>query len=259
MSESTINLAGRARPARPQAVLTVLNREWLSPHTVRITAGGPGFEALRMNEFTDKYAKLIFADPALGLRPPYDLEALRDSLAPDQRPVTRTYTLRGADAQRQQLAIDFVVHGDKGIAAPWAAQAEPGDTLTLSGAGGAYRPVPGSDWHLFAGDESALPAICSAGEYLDAAPPRGVDVIWLHRQEPGSEPGLLADAVLAGPWLPGRVDVFAHGERESMKAVRAALKARLGNNDQLSLSGYWASGRTEDVFQSEKRQPVGQI
>ena len=157
MSESTINLAGRARPARPQAVLTVLHREWLSPHTVRITAGGPGFEALRMNEFTDKYAKLVFADPVLGLRPPYDLAALRDSLAPDQRPVTRTYTLRRADAQRQQLAIDFVVHGDKGIAAPWAAQAEPGDALTLSGASGAYRPVPGSDWHLFAGASRPCP------------------------------------------------------------------------------------------------------
>ena len=44
-----------------------------------------------------------------------------------------------------------------------------------------------------------------------------------------------------------------------MKAVRSALKARLGDGDQLSLSGYWASGRTEDVFQSEKRQPIGQI
>ena len=28
---------------------------------------------------------------------------------------------------------------------------------------------------------------------------------------------------------------------------------------QLSLSGYWAAGRTEDVFQAEKRQPIGQI
>jgi NADPH-dependent ferric siderophore reductase len=278
MSESTINLAGRARPARPQAVLSVLRREWLSPHAVRITAGGPGFDALRMNEFTDKYAKIIFADPALGLRPPYDLAALRDSLPPDQQPVTRTYTLRRADAQRQQVAIDFVVHGDKGIAAPWAAHTEPGDILTLSGAGGAYRPDAGRDWHLFVGDESALPAICSAleslpadarglayletsdpGEYLDATPPPGLDVTWLHRPEPGSEPRLLADAVLAGPWLSGRADVFAHGERESMKAVRAALKGRLGEGDQLSLSGYWASGRTEDVFQSEKRQPIGQF
>jgi NADPH-dependent ferric siderophore reductase len=278
MSESTTTLAARPRPARPQAILAVLHREWLSPHTVRITAGGPGFEALRMNEFTDKYAKIIFADPGLGLTPPYDLAALRESLPPDRQPVTRTYTLRRADAERQQVAIDFVVHGDKGIAAPWAAHAEPGDLLTLSGAGGAYRPDPGSGWHLFAGDESALPAICSAlealpgdargiayletsdpGEYLDATLPSGMEVSWLHRPEPGSQPRLLADALLAGPWLSGRADVFAHGERESMKAVRAALKTRLGDDDQLSLSGYWASGRTEDVFQSEKRQPIGQI
>ena len=278
MSEATTNVAQRTRPARPQAVLTVLHQERVSPHTVRITAGGLGFEALRMNDFTDKYAKITFADPSRGLTPPYDLQALRESLPPHLRPVTRTYTLRQADVKRQQLAIDFVVHGDEGIAAPWAAHAEPGDILTLSGAGGAYRPDPGSDWHLFAGDESALPAICSAvevlpadargiayletcdpGEYLDATAPQGMEVIWLHRPEPGSQPRLLADALLAGAWLPGRVDVFAHGERESMKAVRAALKERLGEGDQLSLSGYWASGRTEDVFQSEKRQPIGQI
>jgi NADPH-dependent ferric siderophore reductase len=278
MSETTINPAGRTRPARPQAVLAVRRREWLSPHTVRITAAGPGFEALRMNDFTDKYAKILFVDPSLGLTPPYDLAALRESLPSDQQPVTRTYTLRRADPEGQELTIDFVVHGDKGIAAPWAAHAEPGDLLTMSGAGGAYRPDPDCDWHLFVGDESALPAICSAlealpadarglayletsdpGEYLDATPPSGVQVSWLHRPEPGRQPQLLADALAAGPWLSGRVDVFAHGERESMKAVRAALKARLGDGDQLSLSGYWAAGRTEDVFQSEKRQPIGQI
>jgi NADPH-dependent ferric siderophore reductase len=278
MSESTTIPTGRVRPARPQAVLTVLGRERLSTHTVRITAGGPGFDALRMNEFTDKYAKIIFVDPSLGLTPPYDLAALRESLPLDRQPVTRTYTLRRADAERQQVAIDFVVHGDEGIAAPWAAHAEPGDVLTMSGAGGAYRPDPDCDWHLLAGDESALPAICSAlealpgdargiayletsdpSEYLDATRPTGIEISWLHRPEPGSRPRLLADTLLAGPWLSGRADVFAHGERESMKAVRVALKTRLGDGDQLSLSGYWASGRTEDVFQSEKRQPVGQI
>jgi NADPH-dependent ferric siderophore reductase len=278
MSETTTNRADRARPARPQAVLSVLGREQLSPHTVRITAGGPGFDALRMNDFTDKYAKLLFVDPSLGLTPPYDLTALRESLPPGLQPVTRTYTLRRADPESQELTIDFVVHGDEGIAAPWAAQAEPGDLLTMSGAGGAYRPDPASDWHLLAGDESALPAICSAlealpgdargvayletsdpGEYLDAKLPGGVEVVWLHRPHPGRQPRLLADALLAGSWLPGRADVFAHGERESMKAVRAALKTRLGDADRLSLSGYWASGRTEDVFQSEKRQPIGQL
>jgi NADPH-dependent ferric siderophore reductase len=278
MSETTTSQPGRPRPARPQAVLSVRSRERLSPHTVRITAGGPGFEALRMNEFTDKYAKIVFVDPALGLTPPYDLAALRESLPPAQQPVTRTYTLRRADPERQELTIDFVVHGDEGIAAPWAARAEPGDLLTMSGAGGAYRPDPGSDWHLLAGDESALPAICSAlealpadargvayletsdpGEYLDAKAPGGVDVVWLHRTHPGAKPTLLAEAIAAGPWLPGVADVFAHGERESMKAVRAALKPLVGPGDQVSLSGYWAAGRTEDVFQAEKRQPIGQI
>ena len=278
MSETTTNRADRGRPARPQAILAVQRREQLSPHTVRITAGGEGFDELRMNDFTDKYAKILFVDPALGLTPPYDLAALRESLPPGRQPVTRTYTLRRADPQARELTIDFVVHGDDGIAAPWAAHAEPGDLLTMSGAGGAYRPDPGSDWHLLAGDESALPAICSAlealpddargiayletsdpGEYLDAKLPGGVEVVWLHRPHPGSQPRLLADALLAGSWLPGRADVFAHGERESMKAVRAVLKSRLGDGDQLSLSGYWAAGRTEDVFQSEKRQPIGQI
>ncbi|MBV9794999.1 MAG: siderophore-interacting protein [Actinobacteria bacterium] len=256
MTESTAGPAARTRPARPRAVLSVLSREQLSPHTVRITAGGPGFEALRMNEFTDKYAKIIFADAG----------------------VTRTYTLRRADPAGQQVTIDFVVHGDAGIAAPWAARAEAGDVLTMSGAGGAYRPDPDCDWHLFAGDESALPAICAAlealpadarglayletsdpGEYLDAKPPSGVEISWLHRPEPGRKPGLLAEALLAGPWPAGRADVFAHGERESMKAIRRALKSRLRDGDQVSLSGYWAAGRTEDVFQSEKREPIGKV
>ena len=192
--------------------------------------------------------------------------------------MTRTYTLRRADVQRR--ATRDRLRGARGrqvVAAPWAAHAEPGDILTLSGAGGAYHPDPDSDWHLFAGDESGLPAIappwrrypamraashletCDPGEYLDATLPSGMEVVWLHRPQPGSQPRLLADALLAGPWPSGRADVFAHGERESMKAVRSALKARLGDGDQLSLSGYWASGRTEDFLPSENRQPIGQI
>jgi NADPH-dependent ferric siderophore reductase len=266
------------RPSRPQTVLTVRRREQLSAHTVRIVAGGPGFDAFQANDFTDMYAKIVFVDPELGLAPPYDLAALRDALPPHRRPVTRTYTVRRAETDEQQLAIDFVVHGDAGIAAPWAARAEIGDTITLSGVGGAYRPDRSLDWHLFAGDESALPAICSAldalprdargiaylethdtAEHLDAEPPAGVAVVWLHREEPGTTPRLLADAIASGPWLPGRVGVFAHGERESMKAVRAVVKPRLTAADQLSLSGYWAYGRTEDIFQAEKREPIGQL
>lgn len=269
---------GSPRRARPQAVLAVRSREQLSAHTVRLVAGGAGFVEFRTNEFTDKYAKIIFVDPALGLTPPYDLAALRESLPPEQRPVTRTYTVRRVEAALEQISVDFVVHGDHGLAAPWAARAEPGELLTVSGAGGAYRPDPALDWHLFVGDESALPAINSAlealpssargiayletrddSDHLDTSAPPGVELRWLHRPDPGTQPGLLAEALTAGEWLPGRVGVFAHGERESMKAVRAALETRLTPGDELSLSGYWAYGRTEDLFQAEKRQPVGQL
>jgi NADPH-dependent ferric siderophore reductase len=270
--------ATKTRAQRPQAVLSVRRSEWLSPAMVRITAGGAGFSAFRANDFTDKYVKIIFVDPELGLTPPYDLAALRESLPAEQRPVTRTYTVRRVDPDQEQLTIDFVVHGSDGIAGPWAASARPGDVLALSGAGGAYAPDPGADWHLFAGDESALPAISSALEalpgsargiaYLETAHPElaahvtapaGVELRWLRQNKPGTEPQLLADALAAGPWLPGRVGVFAHGERESMKAVRAVLKTRDLGGAPLSLSGYWAYGRTEDRFQAEKREPIGQI
>ena len=160
MSETTTNRADRARPARParpQAILTVAGREQLSPHTVRITAGGPGFDSLRMNEFTDKYAKILFVDPGLGLTPPYDLAALRESLPPGQQPVTRTYTLRRADPQRREVTIDFVVHGDEGIAAPWAARAEPGDVLTMSGPAAPTAPIPAATGTCWPGTSRRCP------------------------------------------------------------------------------------------------------
>ncbi len=47
--------------------------------------------------------------------------------------------------------------------------------------------------------------------------------------------------------------------REQMKRLRKNFSARGIERAQLSLSGYWAAGRTEDAFQNEKREPVGQI
>jgi NADPH-dependent ferric siderophore reductase len=266
----------QSRPPRPQAVLTVESTEWVSPTTVRLVAGGEQFPVLRFNEFTDAYVKLIFVKSELGLTPPYDEASLREELPPEDWPVKRTYTLRWVDHGAQRLAIDFVVHGDEGVAAPWARDARPGDTVVATGSGGAYAPDPTADWHLFVGDESALPAIASALETLpvdargaaylqsaaesgryDLVGPDGIRQTWL--TGPAERTTLLADAVAAWPWPGGRVQVFAHGERESMKAVRAVLKERGVPREDLSLSGYWACGRNEDRFQAEKREPIGKI
>ncbi|MBD5786040.1 siderophore-interacting protein [Cellulosimicrobium terreum] len=267
------------RRARPQIVLEVLETSWLAPHMVRIVAGGPGFADFTGNESTDKYVKIFFARPELGLEPPYDVAALRETLAPQDLPVTRTYTVRWVDEEAQRLAIDFVVHGDEGLAGPWAATAQPGDRLVLTGPGGMYAPDPATDWHLLAGDDAAIPAIAAALEAMGpdavglafvevgteadvqplAAPP-GIDVTWLFRGDaPAGTTTLLPDAVHAARWPEGRVQVFAHGEREAMKALRRVFTEREVPRTDLSLSGYWAYGRAEDRFQAEKREPIGQI
>ncbi|WBU38788.1 siderophore-interacting protein [Homoserinibacter sp. YIM 151385] len=268
------------RPPRPQITLEVLRREQLAPHLVRVHLGGEELAGFADNGFADRYVKLWFAKPGLGLEPPYDPVALRERLAPEDLPVTRTYTVRELDLDAGRLAIDFVVHGDEGLAGPWADRAAPGQRLTMSGPGGAYSPDPEADWHLLAGDESALPAIAAALEAMDPAArglafvevdgaadeiplrrPEGVELRWLHRapERPGAS-AVLVDAVADADWLEGRVHAFVHGERETMKRLRDVLFAQRGlERTQVSLSGYWAMGRTEDRFQAEKREPIGRI
>lgn len=266
----------RKKP-RPTVVLEVLETEQVSAHLVRVWAGGPGLPAYTDNDFTDRYCKIVFVKPELGLTPPFDLADLRERLAPEDLPVTRTYTIR--EVRRDRIAIDFVVHGDEGIAGPWAAAARPGDPITFTGPGGAYRPDPTADFHLLAGDESAVPAIAAAlqampadasgvafletfgaEDEIDLAHPSGVAVRWLHRgAAPAGSTTLLAEAITSHGRPAGRVQVFAHGEREAMKAIRDVVKPWQLPRTDLSLSGYWASGRSEDRFQAEKREPIGVI
>ncbi|ROR82033.1 NADPH-dependent ferric siderophore reductase, contains FAD-binding and SIP domains [Plantibacter flavus] len=278
--ETIMTTTPRPRAPRPQIILEVVRSSWVTPHLVRLTLGGPGFADFQPKDATDSYVKISFAKPELGLEPPYDLAALRETLAPADLPVTRTYTVRRVDQAAGTIDIDFVVHGDEGIAGPWAAAAQPGDRVVLAGPGGAYRPDPTADWHLFAGDESAIPAIAAALEALpadakglafleiggrddlvDLDHPSGVQLIWVGRAaRDESTAALLATAISGHPWPDGRVQVFAHGERESMKALREVFLTQRGlDRSQLSLSGYWAYGRTEDRFQAEKREPIGVV
>ncbi|MGO4471132.1 siderophore-interacting protein [Arthrobacter sp. M-10] len=269
-----------SRNTRPQVNLTVLRTEQLSPHMVRIIAGGPGFAGYANNGFVDRYVKIVFPQPGVEYELPLDLWAIRETMPREQWPYTRTYTVRWVDEAAQELAIDFVVHGDEGLAGPWALAAQPGDTLVFTGPGGAYNPAPDADWYLFAGDDAALPAIAAAieslpadakghaflevdsdADILDVAAPEGVEMRWLLRSGvPAGSSSILLDALGEAEWLPGRVDVFAHGERGYMKGLRDIFFKQRGlERSQVSLSGYWAQGRVEDDFQAEKKLPIGQI
>ncbi|NKX56234.1 siderophore-interacting protein [Arthrobacter mobilis] len=277
-----------ARPRKPQTNLQVLRTERLSGHMVRVVAGGPEFGAFAdrfaAKDATDQYVKIWFVDPSLGVQLPVDAAALKDDLLAqgrtEQLPTTRTYTVRRVDRAAGEVAIDFVVHGDEGLAGPWAAGAQPGDWLMFTGPGGAYAPDPAADWHLLAGDDSALPAIAAAIEALapDAAghaflevdsaadvlqldAPANLAVHWLFREgAPAGTTTLLHDAVAGLDWPRGQVQAFVHGEREMVKSLRDVLFKQHGlARRQVSISGYWAYGRAEDTFQAEKRTEIGKI
>ena len=145
----------------PSTALTgiVTRTEWVTPHLVRVVLGGPGLAGFGAGEFTDHYVKLLLPDPATGAT------------------IRRTYTVRRWDAAAGELWIDFVHHGDEGLAGPWAAAAQPGDEIAFNGPGGEYTPDPTADWHLFVGDASALPAISASLERV----PYGVPRAGVHR------------------------------------------------------------------------------
>ncbi|BBZ74402.1 hypothetical protein MPRS_54950 [Mycobacterium paraseoulense] len=170
---------------------------------VAVVLRGEDFDAFVPSEFTDSYVKLVFvADDVdvAGLPQPLTLDSF-SGLPPEKRPSVRTMTVRRVDAAAGEITLNIVVHGEHGIAGQWAAAAEPGERIFLMGPGGAYTPDPAADWHLLAGDESALPAIAAALEALppnavgkafievvgqeDEIPltaPEGVEVHWVYRE-----------------------------------------------------------------------------
>jgi NADPH-dependent ferric siderophore reductase len=171
------------------------------------------------------------------------------------------------------LTLDFVVHGDSGIAGPWARNARPGDEVLLQGPGGGYRPDPAADWHLLVGDESALPAIAAAIEALPAdAPaqvfvevdgplseielpvPAATQLTWVHRDgEPvGSR---LVEAVSGWSFPPGQPHAFVHGEAGFVKVLRRLLVIdRAVPRDRLSISGYWRHGADDEGWRAQKKE-----
>jgi NADPH-dependent ferric siderophore reductase len=200
-----------------------------TPSTVRVTLGG---DCLRHFDGggdlgpRDLRVKLLF--PAPG----HPLPALADlsngwytqwlAVPEHRRGWMRTYTVRAAriSADDPHIDIDFVLHEDQaghsGPGSTWAAQARPGQDLTVIGPYAGSGTYGGIEWRppaaggdgppqlLLAGDETAAPAIASilqtmpsdaagcailevanADEFDELHVPAGVDVLWLARNGRG--------------------------------------------------------------------------
>jgi NADPH-dependent ferric siderophore reductase len=251
---------------------TVVRTEQITPHMIRVVLGGEGLAAFGAGEYTDHYVKLQFPRPGVAYPEPFDLERIRAELPREQWPATRTYTVRSWDPASAELAIDFVYHGDEGIAGPWAVAARPGDLLRFMGPGGGYAPRTDAEWHLMVGDESALPAIAASlervpegattrvfvevsgpEEHQKLPTPGDAEVVWLHRN--GAPVGdALVDAVRNLDFPGEDVHAFVHGEAGFVKQLRKHLRVeRALPLEGLSISGYWRRGRDEDGWQSTKR------
>nr|WP_240157220.1 siderophore-interacting protein [Pseudonocardia broussonetiae] len=242
----------------------------LTPHLVRVVLGGEGLDGFAAGDFTDHYVKLAFPPPGAPYEVPFDPAEVRATLPREQWPVLRTYTVRSWEDGK--LAIDFVVHGDTGVAGPWAQAAKPGDLLVLRGPGGAFRPDPEADWHLMAGDESAVPAIAVSlarvpegvpvhvflevdgpADEMELTSPGALSISWLHRDADPGAPDLLLRAVEKLEFPAGRVCAFVHGEAVATRALRKHLLGeRAVPRADLSVSGYWRRTFTEDGWQSSK-------
>jgi NADPH-dependent ferric siderophore reductase len=259
---------------RVPRVAVVIRTEWITPHMIRVVLGGDGLAGFPVGAFTDHYVKLLLPPAGAPYTAPYDVEQIRAELPQDQWPVTRTYTVRAWDAVTGELTVDFVHHGDEGLAGPWAAAAQPGDVVQLLGPGGAYAPHPEADWHLLAGDEAALPAIAATLDRLpggtrvlafievsgpeeeqsDVGADDGVELVWVHRGD--AAPGEALVAAVRGVPLPeGRGHVFVHGEATAVRELRRHLRAERGLDPQFtSISGYWRRGDTDEGWRAGKRE-----
>ena len=251
----------------------VVRAEWLTPSMRRVVFTGPDLACLRSLPFTDHYVKILFPPRGADYAWPFDPDAVKASAPADQWPVTRTYTVRSYDAVANEMTIDFVVHGDEGLAGPWAARARAGQCIGFFGPGGAYAPDPRADAHLLVGDEAALPAIGAAldrlgdraraavfvevdgpGDHQPLSPSPYVDVHWVHRE--GRPYGdALAETVRAVGLPSGDVQAFVHGNADMIRQLRRYLFGELDfNRSRVSMSGYWRTGHTEDGWQASKRE-----
>ncbi|MDK8759536.1 siderophore-interacting protein [Corynebacterium sp. MSK151] len=272
-------MAGLAKAAAPKRKprkaheATVTGRRQISPDLVRLSMNSPAFVGKEL-QFTDHYIKLLFVPEDADYSWPFDIEQIRAEQPRNKLPITRTYTLINLDSETGDFDVDFVTHGDSGLAGPWARVAEVGDKLGFLGPGGAWGPAAEYEHFVLAGDESAAPAISAGLKHLPEGttatayieieaedrkfelPTReGVEIHWVLRD--GATHGTeLSHAVREGGIPEGKkTSWFIHGVAEMIKELRRFLFVESEvPKKNVSISGYWRIGMTEDQWQSSKRE-----
>jgi NADPH-dependent ferric siderophore reductase len=221
------------------------------------------FEVAGSARLTPHMQRLTLTAPQLGgfgYQPGQDVMLL--VAADGHRPVRRRYTIRHLDAAARLLTVDIVLHGD-GPGERWVRSARPGDTIEGIGPRGKITVSATARWHLFLGDDSALPAIFAMTQALP--PDRAATLVleipgqsdeqdltaatttrlsWLHRLgAPAGDPSALAAEAADVELPPGRGHAYLFGEATVVSRLRDILTGRGLAPDQISPKAYWGRGR----------------
>jgi NADPH-dependent ferric siderophore reductase len=172
--------------------------------------------------------------------------------------VRRDYTPRRFDRARRELTIEFALHGH-GHASEWARQVVPGQPATIGGPRGSMIIPMDHDWHLLAGDATALPAI---HRRLEELAPRSRAIVVVQASDPADRRALTSAAQLDLQWVhdadelavvvrdlrlpPGDGFVWAAGEASAMARLRRILLDEKGHPHQaMRVAAYWKRGVSE--------------
>ncbi|MFI8998164.1 siderophore-interacting protein [Streptomyces sp. NPDC053542] len=266
--------------------LYVVRTRRLGPSMVRITFGGARLPEL-LTGGRDQRVKLFFPQAHQSV-PVFDDQgdgwyAAWRAQDPAERSIMRTYTVR---AQRQdpapELDVDFALHGaEEGTSGPagrWAANAVPGDRISILGpvvednGGVDFRPPQGTDWILLSGDETALPAIANILAWLTPGTKAKVwievghaadrqelpsfadaDITWLVREESAADrTDRVVESVRAAELPEGTPYAWIAGESGTVKALRRHLvKERGFDRRAVKFTGYWRRGASEEQLLAE--------
>ncbi|HEV2503523.1 MAG TPA: siderophore-interacting protein [Mesorhizobium sp.] len=255
-----------ARPPNFQ-ILRVANVQDITPHMRRISFRGDnvarfaGMNALHLNVLCQHPGLAAPQWPTVGGN------GLAQWEDPARRPSFRKYTVRSLDVAAGRLDIDFVLHTDAGPGSALAETTQIGAEIGVVGPGGGG--LVDADWYLFAGDETALPAIARMLECLPAQArgkafievadkseaqqlkfPAGIEVTWLYRN--GAAAGttsLLIDAVRSSilPDDGSSVYIWAGCEFAAFRQIRSHCRGELGlKKEQHLVVSYWNRGNSSE-------------
>ncbi len=261
MSPTTERTVRRVRHELKRRMLQVRDARPLTPKMLRVTLAGDDLTGF-VSAAYDDHVKVLFPPPGEE-KPAIPTQTPNGPVYAEgvTRPAARDYTPRRYDAAANTLMIDFVLHGD-GPAATWAAQTKPGQFLGVGGPRGSFIVPDDFDWYLFAGDETALPAIsrrleelpagtraivvaelADAGERQDFATRTKLEIHWLCRDAVAPGTKLLHDAVAQLKLPGGDGYAWVAAEAATAKVLRRLLVEERGlRKDRVKAAAYWKQG-----------------